>query len=63
MTVKKFLVVYKSVEGSPTKVNIFTGWQMDNLIDSKVNQEEIAYISPLGAEYTPEQMHYARKLK
>jgi hypothetical protein len=60
--ITKFMIVFKKNGNSSTKVDLCTGWQLDNLMSSKSFRESVDFISPIGSSYTPDEYRISRKL-
>jgi hypothetical protein len=61
--VNKYLVKYKKEDNKrAVKVDILTGWQLDNLLLSKKIRDSIKEIVHIDSQaFTPEEMMLARK--
>jgi len=56
------MVVYKENQAKGVKVDILTGYQLDNLLESASYRESVSFVSPLGMSYTPTEYRIGRKL-
>lgn len=58
----KFMIVFKRNGNAATKVDLCTGWQLDNLMASKTFRDSVDFISPIGSKYTSDEYRISRKL-
>ena len=58
----KFMIMFKKNGNDETKVNLYTGWQLDNLMASKSFRDSIDFISPIGSKYSSDEYRLSRKL-
>jgi hypothetical protein len=59
---QKFIAVHKKNINDVTKVDLLTGWQLDNYMKSPTFKNSVDFISPVGARYTSKEYRAGRKL-
>lgn len=59
---QKFIAVHKKSVNDVTKVDLLTGWQLDNYMKSETFRNSVDFISPVGARYTQAEYRIGRKL-